>query len=87
LIITIVSVSLGVISYIGIEIVIGSHLLGSLVNLGKASFLYSPLTRIPDTPKVNRTLISSLANSSLNFNFLGSETDLAFLYTLKVLDS
>jgi hypothetical protein len=80
-------VSLGVISYIGIEIVIGSYLLGLLVNPGKALFLYSPLIRIPDTLKVNYALISSLANSSLNFNFLGSETNLAFLYTLKVLDS
>jgi hypothetical protein len=71
----------------GIEIVIGSHLLGLLVNPGKASFLYSPLTRIPDTLKVNRALISSLANSGLNFNFLGSKTNSAFLYTLKVLDS
>jgi hypothetical protein len=69
------------------EIVIGSHLLGSLVNLGKALFLYSPLTRIPDTLRVNYTLISSLANSSSNFNFLGSKTNLAFLYALKVLDS
>jgi hypothetical protein len=80
-------VSLGVISYVGIEIVIGSYLLGLLVNSGKALFLYSPLIRIPDTLKVNRTLISSLASSSLNFNFLGSKTNLAFLYTLKVLDS
>jgi hypothetical protein len=71
----------------GTEIVIGSYLLGSLVNPGKASFLYSPLTRIPDTPKVNYTLISSLANSGSNFNFPGSETNSAFLYTLKVLDS
>jgi hypothetical protein len=71
----------------GIEIVIGSYLLGLLVNPGKTSFLYSPLIRIPDTPKVNHALISSLANSSLNFNFLGSETNLAFLYALKVLDS
>jgi len=80
-------VSLGVISYIGTEIVIRSYLLGLLVNLGKALFLYSPLMRIPDILKVNYTLISSLANSSLNFNFLGSETNLVFLYTLKVLDS
>jgi hypothetical protein len=87
LIIAIVLVSLGVISYVRIEIVIESYLLGLLVNPGKASFLYSPLTRIPDAPKVNRTLISSLANSGLNFNFPGSETNLAFLYTLKVLDS
>jgi len=87
LIITIVLVSLGIISYIGIEIVIGSYLLSLLVNLRKALFLYSLLTRILDTLKVNYTLINSLANSSLNFNFLGSETNLAFLYTLKVLDS
>ena len=80
-------VSLSVISYIGIEIVIGSYLLGLLVNPGKALFLYSPLTRIPDTLKVNHALINSLANSGLNFNFPGSKTDLAFLYTLKVLDS
>jgi len=80
-------VSLGIISYIGTEIVIGSYLLGLLVNPGKALFLYSPLMRIPDTLRVNRALISSLANSSLNFNFLGSETNSAFLYTLKVLDS
>jgi len=39
LIITIVLVSLGVISYIRIEIVIGSYLLSLLVNLGKALFL------------------------------------------------
>jgi len=87
LIITIVLVSLGIISYIGIEIVIGSYLLGLLVNLKKALFLYSLLIRIPDTLKVNHTLISPLANTSSNFNFLGSETNLAFLYTLKVLDS
>ena len=87
MIITIVLVSLGIISYIGIEIVIGSYLLSLLVNLRKALFLYSLLTRILDTLKVNYTLINSLANSSSNFNFLGSETNLAFLYTLKVLDS
>jgi hypothetical protein len=80
-------VSLGIISYIRIEIIIGSYLLGLLVNLGNASFLYSPLMRILDTLKVNHTLISSLANNSLNFNFLGFKTNLAFLYTLKVLDS
>jgi hypothetical protein len=57
------------------------------MKLRKALSLYFLLIRILEALKINRLLISLLANSSLNFNFLGLETPLVFLYTFKVFNS
>ena len=74
-------------SYTRIEIVIGSYFISLLIKLGKALSLYSPLIRILEASKINRPLTSLLANNSSNFNSLGLETPLAFLYTFKVSNS
>jgi len=79
--------SLTIYSYIRIEIVIGSYSISLLVKLEKALSLYSPLIRTLEALKINRPLISLLANSSSNFNSLGPKTPLAFLYTFKVSNS